>query len=630
MADLAQLESALVKADAAGNVEDARMLAGEIRQMRTTPTAEYEKAPWGDVIAGLPITRLARGAAAPIIAAGQLGANLGDTIVEATGGTPVVGKYINEKLAEYEAAKERGMKAVGNEGYDWMGLIGQLAPSTAIAKSVTAALPAATSLAGRIGTGAAQGAAIAAATPTTSGSDSPLTEKAIQTGVGAVTGGAIPVATSALQTMGRGLTKIGEPFLDLFRKEGPANFLRKHHEKIIGKDKVAEVADALLNVKQLVPGSQPTAAEAVAGLPAGSPVQAAQKITAATEGGPSAEFGERLAKQKVAREIAARTRDILTRDMREEALSGANTAAQTLPKLIKTVDRAEKALKVKMPVDVAPDRLKSAVEIHAPYASPKLQTGAQMAGKDASREALDAAKQGIAQLETGGFTPLKSSSINQSIRATLSQPGIRASDVVQRTLSDVQEKIKTLSGKGGVIDARDLYTVRKEIGNTIQKNAKDTANWDKRMAAGLERDIQKHIDDAIEGAGGTGWKQYLKEYSTRTQAISDDIARAKLAGKPLQRTNLNQGVNVAREVAPALPSILSRPVVVGNWLLSHVGKQNIEPKIDKLAAELYLNPQELGKSLMPKPGMPSRNQAIIDALLQRAPIAGATVAGRQY
>jgi hypothetical protein len=45
MADLAQLEAALVKADAAGNAEDARALATEIRRMRTQPQAAPKQEP---------------------------------------------------------------------------------------------------------------------------------------------------------------------------------------------------------------------------------------------------------------------------------------------------------------------------------------------------------------------------------------------------------------------------------------------------------------------------------------------------------------------------------------------------------------------------------------------------------
>ena len=37
MADIAQLESGLIKADQAGDAEGARILAGEIRRLRTMP-----------------------------------------------------------------------------------------------------------------------------------------------------------------------------------------------------------------------------------------------------------------------------------------------------------------------------------------------------------------------------------------------------------------------------------------------------------------------------------------------------------------------------------------------------------------------------------------------------------------
>src|SRR3990167_5947893 len=123
----------------------------------------------GETIAGLPITRLAVGAASPLIAAGQLGANIGDKIVEATGGQPVVGKAINKGLTDYEAMKKRGMEAAGTQGMDWMGLLGSLVPAGKVAGAVTKALPAATGVAGKIGVGAATGAGVAAATPVTQG-----------------------------------------------------------------------------------------------------------------------------------------------------------------------------------------------------------------------------------------------------------------------------------------------------------------------------------------------------------------------------------------------------------------------------------------------------------------------------
>ena len=45
MATLDQLTSALQKADAAGNVEDARIFAAEIRKLQATPAQEQTATP---------------------------------------------------------------------------------------------------------------------------------------------------------------------------------------------------------------------------------------------------------------------------------------------------------------------------------------------------------------------------------------------------------------------------------------------------------------------------------------------------------------------------------------------------------------------------------------------------------
>lgn len=569
----------------------------------------------GDTIAGLPITRLAMGAAAPVIAAGQLGANIGDKIVEATGGTPVVGKYINEKLAELEASKQRGMKAAGNEGYDVMGLLGNLLPAGKIAGAVKDALPAATTLAGRAGIGAAQGASIAAATPTTGGNEAPLTEKAIQTGIGGATGGVIPVASSVVQSTASKAKQLADPFLDLFRKEGPANFLRKHHEDILGKEKVKEVAEALLNTKQLVPGSKPTAAEALAGIPAGSPIQAAQRITASTEGGPSAAFGQRITEQQEARqkllndiakkwtvESAEKTRGELSKPIYDQAM-----------KEVVSVDSSFKDL-LKRPV--IQDAMKKAEELAKNEGHPF----------PASKEAVTVKKLHYMKLAlddmlkrppTQALGKNEERTIVGAKQAFMDWVGNKSStyDLARETFKEASVPVNRAQVREALKE-KLFNPTGQETPTTFLKAADESAKMLK-TATGNPR--FQTIEDVLS-----------PKEAVKARKVVADVARAYEATHPAQKTNLSQGVNVAREVAPALPSILSRPVVVANWLLGHVGKQNIEPKIDQLAAQMYLNPKELGKSLLPPSQIPSRTQAIIDALMQRAPMAGATAAARNY
>ena len=126
MADLAQLEAALVKADAAGDTEGAKVLAGEVRKLRSSPamfTPSGEKpqpsmlSPEG--MAGQPLTRFALGAASPFIGAAQLGANMQDPIYRALGIPLQPGKIANENIAQLERMKQEGRKQQqDSEGFD--------------------------------------------------------------------------------------------------------------------------------------------------------------------------------------------------------------------------------------------------------------------------------------------------------------------------------------------------------------------------------------------------------------------------------------------------------------------------------------------------------------------------------
>src|SRR3990167_8455184 len=109
MADLAQLEAALVKADAAGDTEGARVLAAEVRKMRSfgevkkegqvvkppTPfrsSGETALSPGEELLAN-PYARAAVGAVKPIIGTGQLALNVIGQ-----------GEGINREMANLKAA----------------------------------------------------------------------------------------------------------------------------------------------------------------------------------------------------------------------------------------------------------------------------------------------------------------------------------------------------------------------------------------------------------------------------------------------------------------------------------------------------------------------------------------------
>lgn len=245
----------------------------------------------------------------------------------------------------------------------------------------------------------------------------------------------------------------------------------------------------------------------------------------------------------------------------------------------------------------------------------------------AAYEARDVATEPLrtAAIQNANTQGVVAKNVTDKIDDMLSRPGIRASDVVSKTLRDTKDKISGLVRDNGTIDAADLYTIRKEVGNTIKTYSKETANWDKRLTAGLERDIQKAVDDAIESAGGGGWKQYLGEFARRSQTIQKTKETAIAAMKPEQRTDLYGGVNVAEKTTPHGPQLLSRPVAIANAIMRYFSK-SIEPRIDALAAQRYLNPAELADALEKMPA--DKRSQIIDAM-QRAGVATAILGNRE-
>lgn len=513
---------------------------------------------------GTPVVRFALGAAAPVLGVAQLldeatGGHIGVTdhlkrveTMKRRGMTPAAtlksleeARAVYSRLPGYDSViadldkQIAGMRSEGasadpkDAGFDAAGLAG----TAAFGGAATKGIPAAQSFLGKVGQGAGIGAAAGASTPVTEGENF-AGSKAVQAVSGALLGGLIPAGVEAAKAVGRTARDVS----NLFTDKGAGRILTDYQNRIIGDKGRTDVINALKNAREPVPGYKPTAAEAVAHVPEGSPIIAHQRLTAQTPGGPSGEFGRRVIEQKTALESAKASRDAATAPLRQSALAHANV---------------------------------------------------------------------------GGT---KSADVVSGIDATLGKPGIRASDVVNKTLGDIKEKIAKFTNDQGVIDANDLYTIRKEIGNTIQRNAKESANWDKRLTAGLERDVQKAIDDAIENAGGIEWKKYLSEFSSRSADMEAAKDAVKAAARPTQRTNLGGGMNVAEESRLHLPNMLSRPMMLANAVMRRVSG-GIEPRIDAEATRRYLNPQELAKALEQAP---PAQKSVVAAMLERMGLIGAS------
>jgi hypothetical protein len=139
----------------------------------------------------------------------------------------------------------------------------------------------------------------------------------------------------------------------------------------------------------------------------------------------------------------------------------------------------------------------------------------------------------VADLAAEGMQPLRVAPIVQQLRSMAGQPGTRADELQRGALRGLADKLQGLADNNGVIDARDLYQIRKTGLNDIVDtllSGRQPGSGTKERTASLLTSARGMIDDAIESSGGKNWKDYL----ARTRQGFETVNRQKLAGEGAQ------------------------------------------------------------------------------------------------
>lgn len=591
MASYDEVIQALRAADAAGNVEDATKLAQIANEMRApqkqVPDVRTEGFASNEGGAAFGIPRQMGGRRAvvqettPLEAVGQ-GVVKG-LINPALAVTQVVG---GEKGREYvrgiQEQKQAARAEAGLEGVDVGEIVGTVFnPVNRLFPQVTAA-----TTTGRALQYGGQGAVLGALTPAES-TENLAQEKLQQVAIGGLLGGVL----SGTVDLGKEAFKIAKEFYKPLTTAGQKEILRERVREMAQKD--PRILEALKNATEIVPGSKPTAAEALADIPAATSLAAFQKgIEKIPKQGIAADFSVRQAdvanaRQSLLRQTAGTEDDLIeaianrtrvTEPLRESALSQANIAGKLAPQFEQQIaDKfasKAKALQVggKLETEAAQQSVAASNFTPVPgypRVSARLSQnfdrvlenleGAKVAKNVASQRQAEAEfkKLQLQSLAENGFYPLRVSPIVENIDSVLQAPGKRASDVVVNVFSSLKEKLQRLSNPTtGVIDSADLYTIRKEIGNDIKKFSAESQNWDAKLTSGLEKNVKSYIDNAIEKAGNSGdWKRYLDTYQKESTKINQmQIAQAleKQLGTPLGNAERVAGFAAAMENAPSL------------------------------------------------------------------------------
>jgi len=146
--------------------------------------------------------------------------------------------------------------------------------------------------------------------------------------------------------------------------------------------------------------------------------------------------------------------------------------------------------------------------------------------------------------------------VSAALMAQADAPGVGTTN--SRVLAEIAVGLDALAARrGGVASAEDLYAFRKDdLDDIISRSLSGQRGGDITSQAArrseLVRSAQQMLDDAIEAAGGTGWRDYLDAYTSGRRSI-DRQAMMGVAGRQL-RNNPNAFINLVEGETPDVVS----------------------------------------------------------------------------
>jgi hypothetical protein len=160
------------------------------------------------------------------------------------------------------------------------------------------------------------------------------------------------------------------------------------------------------------------------------------------------------------------------------------------------------------------------------------------------------ADEAASALRSVGIKPLEGGPLVSTLRTMTNNPEFAGNDVLVGAMRNVSDDIAKWTSAGGVIDARALDAIRKNSVNAAIQQLRPgmDATGQRNLAAGVLSRVKPVIDDAIEAAGGKGYRDYLKEHAK----LSQQIAEKQLTGEALRlwKTDKNAFVRLVQNESP--------------------------------------------------------------------------------
>jgi hypothetical protein len=297
----------------------------------------------------------------------------------------------------------------------------------------------------------------------------------------------------------------------------------------------------------------------------------------------------------------------LTAPMREEAMTGAGLAGRYAPGFETDVSRFQGAATNKVEDVRMLDRARQAAQEGAATEAtqPRVLMGQRpdmtaryLQMDEAGDRFMDQAAEGslnfgatarlkqyqLDSLAAEGLQPLKTADVVNQIRALGAKPETAGNEAFETALTGVMSDIKKWTDANGIIDPYALEAIRKNsVASVIRKlYPNESVESQRQVAAGILSDIKPIIDDAIEAAGGTGWRNYLKAFESGMAEVNQQkVAAQALDLFPKDRAK--SGEEYVRLVRGDRPEDIEKVFGRGKYdIVKEMGARY--PTLDKLAA----------------------------------------------
>lgn len=279
-------------------------------------------------------------------------------------------------------------------------------------------------------------------------------------------------------------------------------------------------------------------------------------------GGPTAETA------RAARESAKESLTGLTGPMREKAFAAARETGEAVPKLqtiatearadvkeavdrvrrfVPAIDRAEEWAKSW----VASGGARAASAGLAPrppvrYTFPSELMGvAERRAGEAAQESLRAggraraAENVLESMRARGIEPIEANKITGRLNGLLRNPEIATNREAATAIPRVVDMVNDWTNEYGVVTPEALYAIRKNaVAGVIRElNPNMDAKSQERFAARVLTQIKPLFDEAIEKAGGKGFRDYLRSVesgmsSIKGMELADQVRKLYATGTP--------------------------------------------------------------------------------------------------